>query len=134
MLQNDLYQYLTTADGIASLFPGGVHHMSIPQDVNEWPAMAFQLISEFEFAEDMEAPNDAKLDQANYQFTITANQSALATAAADAFHAIFRNFRGTMGATRVQAISVGNVNHLEERRGDKLRRAVVLDYSINFDV
>ena len=134
MLHDDLYEYLTTEDGIEALFPGGVHHMSIPQDVNRWPALAFQQITSSEVAEDMEAPNDAKLDQTNYQFAITADKSAAAVQASDAFHQIFRNFRGTMGATRIQSIGVGNVTQLEERRGDKLRRRVVLDYALFFNV
>lgn len=133
-MHDDLFQYLTTEDGIAALFPGGVHHMSLPQSVKKWPAMAFQLVSLVELADDMEAPNDAKIDQASYQFAITADKSAAAITAADAFHSIFRNFRGIMGSTRVQEISAGNVAHLEERLGDKLRRRVILDYSIKFDV
>ena len=74
-MHDDLYQYLTTENAVASLFPGGIHHMSVPQDVNEWPAMAFQQVSQTEIADDMESPNDDKIDQANYQFAITADNS-----------------------------------------------------------
>ncbi len=133
-MHDDLYQFLTNELGIAALFPGGIHHMSLPQDVDKWPAMSFQQVSQAEFAEDMESPNDDKIDQVNYQFAITAKTSNVAVVAADAFGSIFRNFRGTMGATRIQTITVGNVTHLEERLGDKLRRRVILDYSIFFDV
>ena len=133
-MHDDLYQYLTTEDGIAALFPGGIHHMSLPQNVDEWPAMSFQLSSQIEVAPDMEAPNDEKIDQVNYSFAITDPQSAPSITASDAFNTIFRNFRGMMGTTNIQNIDVGNVSHLEERIGDKLRRRVVSDFSIFFDV
>jgi hypothetical protein len=133
MLQNDLYSWLTTDVVIAPLFPGGVHHMAIPQDVETWPAMAFQQVSQVEIAEDMEQPNDAKIDQVLYQFTITADSSADVITAADTLNDVFRNFRGTMGASNIQTINIGNISHLEEQKGDKLRRAVVMDYSINLD-
>lgn len=134
MFHNDLYAYLTGTPAVNSLFPGGVHHMSVPQDVSTWPAMAFQLIASQEFAQDMSGPNDPTIDRINYQFAITDDDSAGVISAADSFHAIFRNFRGTMGASNVQQIDVGNVTHLEERQGDKLRRRVILDYSIFIDV
>lgn len=133
-MHDDLYNLLTTELGIASLFPGGIHHMSLPQGVDTWPAMAFQQVSRVEFAEDMEAPDDPKVDQVNYQFSITAKDSHTVIEASDAFIAIFRNFRGTMGATVVQAITLGNVIHLEDRQGDKLRRQVVTDFLIFFNV
>lgn len=130
MFHNDLYAYLIGTSAVNDLFAGGIHHMSVPQDVDVWPAMSFQLVASSEFAADMDGPNDPTIDQMNYQFSITDNDSAGVIAAADSFHAIFRNFRGTMGASTVQLITVGNVTHLEERQGDKLRRRVVLDYSI----
>lgn len=133
-MHDDLYQFLVNELGIAALFPGGIHHMSLPQSVSKWPAMAFQQVSMVEFAEDMEAPDDAKVDQANYQFAITAKDSQAVITASDAFIAIFRNFRGTMGATIVQAVTLGNVIHLEDRQGDKLRRRVVTDFLIFFNV
>lgn len=133
-MHDDLYQYLITHVGIVALFPGGIHHMSIPQDVKIWPAMSFQLISLNEFAEDMEAPNDAKIDVASYQFAMTGNQSAQIITVADAFRSIFRNFRGTMGATVVQSVTPGNTTQLEERQGDKVRRRVVSDFLITFNV
>lgn len=133
-MHDDLYQLLTNELGIAALFPGGIHHMSLPQDVDVWPAMAFQLVSQVDIAEDMESPDGETIDQANYQFSITAKDSNTAITASDAFIAIFRKFKGTMGATIVQAVTIGNNSHLEERVGDKLRRQVVTDFLIIFNV
>lgn len=132
-MHDDLFQLLTEELGIASLFPGGIHHMSLPQGVDVYPAMAFQQVSMVEFAEDMESPDQPKVDQANYQFSITAKDSHTVISTSDAFIAIFRNFRGTMGATIVQSVQLGNVIQLEDRRGDKLRRQVVTDFLIFFN-
>lgn len=133
MLHNDLYNWLSSEPEVVALFPGGIHHESLPQDINTWPAMSFFQVSQVEIAEDMEAPNDAKLDQFQYQFDIVADNSAQSIDAADRFLRIFRNFRGTMATTRVQWVDMVNVSHIEERRGDKLRRRVSMDFSITID-
>lgn len=133
MLHNDLYNYLSTTPEVATLFKGGIHHESLPQDVAEWPAMSFFQVSQNEFGEDMEGPNDAKLDQIQYQFDIVADSSAAAVGAADTFLGIFRNFTGTMTTTRIQMVALTNVTQLEERRGDKLRRRVSMDFLITIE-
>jgi len=130
MMHSDLYTYLTGTPAIADEFPGGIHHEALPQDVNVWPAMSFFQVSQVEYADDMDAPDDDKLDEVQYQFDIVADGSQDALAAADTFLGIFRNFRGTMSATRVQHVRLTNVSHLGEHRGDKLRRRVSLDFSI----
>jgi len=134
MLHNDIYAWLSSTPEIDSLFPGGIHHESLPQDVDEWPALTFSLVSQREIAADMEAPNDEKLDSATYQFDVIANASQPALTAADSFLSICRNFRGTMTTTKVQEVDFLNVTHFEERRGDKLRRRVSLDFSITYEV
>lgn len=134
MLHNDLYTYLTTTTAISDLFPGGIYHLSMPQEITTYPALSFQMVTHTEFADDMEAPNDAKIDQFSYQFDIVADKSAVCINAADSFVQIFRNFRGTMTGTRVQWVNLQNVTHLEERRGDKLRRRVSVDFTIFVDV
>lgn len=134
MLQNDLFAWLIGTPTIKSLFPGGIFHESLPQSVNRWPAMSFTQVSQFETAEDMEAPNDDKLDEVVYQFDISADKSALTIDAADTFLQIMRNFRGTMTATRVQHVRLSNVSHLEEKAGDKLMRRISMDFSITYDV
>ncbi len=133
MLHNDLYNYLTTTAEVETLFPGGIHHESLPQDVETWPAMSFFQVSQNEFGEDMEGPNDEKLDQIQYQFDIVADSSAAAVGAADTFLGIFRNFTGTMTTTRIQMVALTNVTQLEERRGDKLRRRVSMDFLITIE-
>lgn len=132
MFHSDLYTYLTGTPAVNDLFPGGIHHESLPQDIEIWPAMAFFQISRNEVFEDMEAPNDEKLDEVQYQFDIISDASQPTLVAADSFLSIFRNFRGTMSASVVQHIRLGNESHLEERHGDKLRRRVSLDFAIIF--
>ena len=133
-LQNDLFTYLTGTPAVADLFPGGIYHESLPQEVKVWPAMSFFQAAQTEIAADMEQPNDAKLDEHLYQFDVFADNSDASISAANTFLGIFRNFRGTMTATRIQMVSLTNVSHIEERRGDKLRRRVSLDFSITIDV
>lgn len=133
-MQNDLYNWLTNTAEVAALFPGGIYHESLPQDVDNWPAMSFFQVTQTEIAEDMEAPNDDKIDQVSYQFDVVADSSAPCIDAANSFLRIFRNFRGTMTTTRIQMVALANISHLEERRGDKLRRRVAMDFSITFDV
>ena len=96
--------------------------------------MYYTQVAQTEIAEDMESPNDQKLDQLMFQFDVIGTTSAEAINAADVFLGIFRNYRGTMLATRIQWVSLSNVSHLEDRRGDKLRRRVSLDFSITIDV
>lgn len=132
MIHDDLYAYLTAT--FANLFPGGIHHESLPQDVATWPAVSFTQVTQTEIGADMEAPNDDKIDQVTYQFDIVADTSAVAINAAKPFLRAFRNFRGTMTTTRVQLVAPVNVSHLEERRGDKLRRRVSMDFTITYDV
>jgi hypothetical protein len=132
MLHSDLYAYLVGTSEIAELFPGGIHHESLPQDVETWPALSFFQVSRNEIFDDWEAPDDVKLDEVQYQFDIVSPDSQSTLAAADTFLSIFRNFRGTMSTTRVQHIRLGNESHLEERRGDKLRRRVSMDFAIIF--
>jgi hypothetical protein len=134
MLQSDLYQWMITTPEVSVLFPGGIHHESLPQDVSDWPAMHYTQVSHQEIAEDMESPNDQKIDQLLFQFDVIGRTSAEAINAAHVFLGIFRNYRGTMLATRVQWISLSNVSQLEDRRGDKLRRRVSMDFSITIDV
>lgn len=132
MIHDDLFQYLTTEPAFDGLFPGGIHHMSVPQDVDTWPTLDFQLVANTEVSEDLDSED--RLDQVNYQFAVTGDNSSAVIHASDVFNRVFREFRGMMGATRVQWIILGNIAHLEERRGDKLRRRVVLDFSIFFDL
>jgi hypothetical protein len=134
MLHNDLYSWMIGTPGVSSLFPGGIHHLSLPQDVETWPALTFQLITRIETAPDMNSPNDAKLDTVTYQFDVYSDASASGITAAESFLGIFRNFRGTMTTTEIQMVELSNVSQLEERRGDKLRRRVSMDFSITFEV
>lgn len=133
-MHNDLYQYLSGNTGISAIFSDRIFHMSLPQSVTTYPALTFQLISRTPLWPDLEEPNDFKVDSSLYQFDVIATSSGDAVAAADSFDSIFRNFRGTMGSTRVQWVGLQNIQHLEDRDGDKLRRRIILDYSITFDV
>lgn len=133
MMHTDLFAWLSTNLTVKALFPGGVYHMSLPQTVQTFPAMSFARISLVEREPDMEAPNDPKLDEVGYQFDMIGEESQSLIEAAETFHSIFRNLRGTIGATKIQNVDPGNMIQLEERRGDKLRRRVVTDYAITFE-
>ncbi len=115
------------------MFDGRIFHEWSPQATEEWPSLVFFLTSVNEIAEDMEEPGNQKIDQANYQFDVYGRKSAKVTEVADAFDGVFRNFVGTMGATRVQRIALGNISHLGEIVGDKQVRRVSLDYAIFHD-
>ena len=106
--------------------------MSMPTSVNEFPAMTFMQVAQQEEAPDFEAPNDEKMDTSWYSFGIIAESSETVVGAAEAFDALFRNFRGTMGSVEVQSVVLNNISHLEERYGDKLRRRISMDYSITY--
>jgi len=134
MLQRDLYQWMTTDPIVSALFPGGIHHMSLPQSVTTWPAMYYSLVTKNEVGEDMESPYDAKLDLEMFQFDVIADSSKETIDAANTFLGILRNYRGTMLASRIQWVSLSSMTHLEERRGDKVRRRVSMDFSITVDV
>jgi len=133
-LHNDLFQYLTSNETMVALFADRVYHMSLPTEVKTFPALTFQQISRQEEGLDMDAPNDEKMDSVLFQFDVVGKASQDAVGAADAFDAVFRNFRGTMGATKVQDVVLNNITQLEDREGEKLRRRVTLDYSITFNV
>lgn len=133
MLHKDLYAFLKDTPEIDELFSGRIFHEWSPQATEEWPSLVFFLTSVSEFAEDMEEPGNDKIDQSNYQFDVYGRKSAEVTETADAFDGVFRNFVGTMGATRVQRIAVGNISHLGEIVGDKQVRRVSLDYAIFHD-
>ncbi len=131
-MHDDLYTYLTAT--FAATFGARIYHMSLPQSVNTWPALTFQQISRSEEWRDMDAPAADKVDSVLYQFEIVAATSAVAIAAAAAFDSVFRDFRGTMSATNIQDVELTNETHLDDRDGDKLRRRVVLTYTLTFDV
>lgn len=132
-MHDDLYQYLTTNGAVTSLFGDRVFHMSLPKNVKTWPALTFQMVSYAELAEDMEAPNDDKLEAMTYQFEVIADSSGEAVSKAKTFDSIFRNFRGTMGGVKVQHVMLSNSTQIDDRDGDMLRRRVILDYSITFE-
>ncbi len=133
-MHSDLFKFLREHSVITSLFADRVYHMSLPTNVQTFPALTFQQIAQSEEAPDFEAPNDDKMDSALYQFDVIAEKSHDAILAADSVNTLLRNFRGTMGATNVQSVEMTNISHNEERSGDKLRRRVILDYSFTFDV
>lgn len=133
MLHKDLYAFLKDSPEIADLFSGRIFHEWSPQATENWPSLVFFLTSQTEIAEDMEEPGNEKIDQANYQFDVYGRKSAKVTEVAKAFDDVFRNFVGTMGATRVQRIALGNISHLGEIVGDKQVRRVSLDYAIFHD-
>ncbi len=133
MLHADLYAFLRDTSEINDLFSGRIFHEWTPQANDAWPSMVFFLTSVNEIAEDMEQPGDDKIDQANYQFDVYGRKSKEVTEVAGTFDRVFRNFVGTMGATRVQRIALGNISHLGEIVGDKMVRRVSLDYAIFHD-
>lgn len=132
MMDEDLYVWLTTTPSIVALFADRVYHEWAPQSIATWPVLVYRLVSSVEIAPDMDAPNDEKIDNPHYQFDVYARSSAEVLETAKAFDAVFRNFRGTMGAARIQMIERANVSHLGEIVGDKAVRRVSLDYSIFF--
>ncbi len=130
MLHVDLYAFLKDTTQIADLFGSRIFHEWNPQSNDEWPTLVFSLTTQNELAEDMEAPGDDKIDQSNYQFDIYGRKSKATVEAAKTFDDVFRNFRGTMGATRIQRIELTSNAHLGEIVGDKTVRRVSLDYAI----
>lgn len=133
-MHDDLFQFLKDDATIAALFDGRVYHMSLPVSVQTYPALTFQQITQNEEAPDFEAPNDEKMDSVLYQFNVIAEGSAAAISASDTLNTYLRNFRGTMGATKIQSVEMQNITHNEDRSGDKLRRRVTLDLTFTFDV
>ncbi len=133
MLHSDLYAFLKDTTQIADLFGSRIFHEFLPQSNDDWPSLVFFLTSQAEFAEDMEAPGDEKIDQSNYQFDIYGRKSKATTEAGGTFDKVFRNFTGTMGATRIQRIELSSNAHLGEIVGDKTVRRVSLDYAIFHD-
>jgi hypothetical protein len=133
VLQTDLYAYLKDTAQIADLFGSRIFHEWMPQGNDEWPSLVFFLTSETEIAEDMEQPGDDKIDQSNYQFDIYGRKSKATVEAGGTFDKVFRNFTGTMGATRIQRIELSSKAHLGEIVGDKTVRRVSLDYAIFHD-
>lgn len=133
-MHNDLYTYLLTELGLSAVFADRIYHMSMPQSVNTYPALTFQQIARTPEWPDFGDPDGPKIDTVLYQFDVIATSSSGVIAAAETFDTIFRNFRGTMGATKVQSVVLNSSTHLEERNGDKLRRRVTMDYSITFNV
>lgn len=132
-MHNDLYAYLIAEATIAATFGTRIFHEWVPQSNQIWPALVFQLVSGTEIAPDMEAPDDAKVDEFRYQFDVYDDDSAGAISAASAFDGVFRVFRGTMGGVTIQQIIRDNVSHLGDIVGDKQMRRVSLDYSITFE-
>ncbi len=133
MFHPDLYAFLKDTAQISNLFSGRIFHEWTPQANDEWPSLVFFLTSQTEIGEDFEQPGDEKIDQSNYQFDIFGRKSQQVTEVADTFDRVFRNFTGTMGATRVQRIALGNISHIGEIVGDKQVRRVSLDYAIFHD-
>lgn len=133
MFHKDLYAFLKDTEQINELFDGRIFHEWSPQATEKWPSLVFFLTSETEIAEDMEEPGNDKLEQSNYQFDVYGRKSKEVTEVANTFDRVFRNFVGTMGATRVQRIALGNISHLGEIVGDKQVRRVSLDYAIFHD-
>ncbi len=133
MFHKDLYAFLKDTEQINELFSGRIFHEWSPQATEKWPSLVFFLTSESEIAEDMEEPGNEKIEQANYQFDVYGRKSKEVTEVANTFDGVFRNFVGTMGATRVQRIALGNISHLGEIVGDKQVRRVSLDYAIFHD-
>jgi hypothetical protein len=133
VLHRDLYAFLKDTAQIADLFTGRIFHEWVPQENDKWPSLVFSLTSQIEVAEDMEQPGDEKIDQSNYQFDVYGRKSADTIEAADTFDSVFRNFTGTMGATRIQRIELTSNTHLGEIVGDKTVRRVSLDYAIFHD-
>lgn len=114
------------------MFDDRIFHEWAPQNVSTWPILVFRQIAASEVAPDMEAPDDAKLDQYVYQFDVYARKSTDVIEASDAFDSIFRNFRGTMSAVRIQTVERVNITQIGEIVGDKQIRRVSLDYQIFF--
>jgi hypothetical protein len=133
VVHSDLYAFLKDTAEISGLFDGRIFHEWTPQANDAWPSLVFFLTSVNEQAEDFEQPGDSKIDQSNYQFDVYGRKSKQVTEVADTFDRVFRNFTGTMGATRVQRIALGNISHLGEIVGDKMVRRVSLDYAIFHD-
>ncbi len=134
MLHSDLYAFLKDTKQIADLVDSRIYHEWMPQDTDEWPTMVFFQVSVTEQAQEMCPEESTRLDSSNYQFDIYGRKSKQVTEAADTFDSVFRNFVGTMGATRIQQIVLGNISHLGEIVGDKMVRRVSLDYAIFHDV
>jgi hypothetical protein len=129
-----LYAYLKDTPQIADLVGERIYHEWMPQPNNEWPVLVFFKVSTTEQAEEMCPEESPRVDVSNYQFDIYGRKSKQVTEAADTFDSVFRNFVGTMGATRIQQIALGNISHLGEIVGDKMVRRVSLDYAITHDV
>lgn len=134
MLHKDLYAFLKDTATIADLVGSRIYHEWMPQDTDEWPTLVFFQVSKTEQGEEMCPEESPRLDLTNYQFDIYGRKSKQVVEAADTFDSLFRNFVGTMGATRIQLIALGNISQLGEIVGDKMVRRVSLDYAIYHDV
>ncbi len=136
MIDKDLHQYLKQEAGITAVFGTRIYHEWMPQGNDTWPVLVFQKIGHNEVSPDMttETVMDGKMDSAVYQFDVYGTGSQQVNEAADTFDRIFRVFRGTMGATKVQGIDLSNISSLGTKVGDKARRRVTMDYQLSFDV
>ena len=128
-----LYQRLQ-ADGLLRAFFGErMYHEWPPQGEKTWPLLVMTLTSGQEFAPDMEDDDADELNQNNYQFDVYARTSEEVIEAAAAFHSVFKNLRGTIGAVKIQQVDQSNMQHLGEIVGDKQVRRVSLDYAVYFN-
>lgn len=134
MIHRSLFQFLKAEPSLVTEFGDRIYHEWPPQSQTVYPMLSFQKVAGNEFAEDMEAPGDSKMEQANYQFDVWGKTSDDVVGAAETFDSVLRNFRGTMGAVDVQHITLGNESHLGEIIGDKQVRRVSFDFVIYYNL
>lgn len=134
MIHNSLFQFLRDDPDVGSIVDDRIYHEWAPQGVRTWPLLVFQQVAGQEFAADMDAPNDAKIEQANYQFDVYARNSADVVNGANTIDSVLRNLRGTIGAVDVQHVELSNITHLGEIVGDKQVRRVSMDYVIYYNL
>ncbi len=128
-----LFQFVKDNAEIESVVGDRIYHEWAPQNVKAWPLLVFTNTSGQEFAGDMDAPNDAKIDQLNYQFDLYARSSLEAVEGSEIVNSVLRNLRGTIGTVAIQHVELSNVQHLGEQVGDKQVRRVSLDYAFWFN-
>lgn len=134
MIHNSLFQFLKDDPDVGSIVDDRIYHEWVPQSETTFPALVFQQVAGQEFASDMDAPNDRKIEQANYQFDLYARNSADVINGAQTLDSVLRNLRGTIGAVDVQHVEQSNITHLGEIVGDKQVRRVSIDYVIYYNL
>lgn len=133
-MHDELVAWLDSHAPIVAVFDGRTYHEWMPQGANTFPALVYRQVGGLEHAPDFEPPDDETIDQVGYQFDVYGDSSAVATTASKAFDSVFRKFRGTMGAAKIQLVERTNISHLGEIDGDKQRRRVSIDYTIYFSL